>query len=78
MLNSPSCEVSSESNLTVTLPVSRPMFFPPYDKQQTSLVDQMVKNPAAMWETWDQSLGWEGPLEEDTATYSSILVWRIP
>ena len=25
-----------------------------------------------------QSLGWEEPLEEDTATHSSILDWRIP
>ena len=25
-----------------------------------------------------QSLGWEGPLEEGTATRSSILAWRIP
>ena len=24
-----------------------------------------------------QSLGWEDPLEEDTATLSSILAWRI-
>ena len=24
------------------------------------------------------SLGQEGPLEEETATYSSILVWKIP
>ena len=31
-----------------------------------------------MWETWVQSLGWEDPLEEGTATNSSILVWRIP
>ena len=23
-------------------------------------------------------LGWEGPLEEGTATHSSILAWRIP
>ena len=23
-------------------------------------------------------LGWEDPLEEDTATHSSILAWRIP
>ena len=38
---------------------------------------QMVKNPLAMWETWVQSLGWEEPLEEGMATYSSILVWRI-
>ena len=25
-----------------------------------------------------QSLGWENPLEEETAAYSSILAWRIP
>ena len=31
-----------------------------------------------MQETWVQSLGWEDPLEEETATLSSILVWRIP
>ena len=27
---------------------------------------------------WVQSLGWEDPLEEGTATHSSILAWRIP
>ena len=27
---------------------------------------------------WVRSLGWEGPLEEDMATHSSILAWRIP
>ena len=31
-----------------------------------------------MWETWVQSLGWEDPLEEGMATYSSILAWGIP
>ena len=25
-----------------------------------------------------QSLGWEDPLEEDRATHSSILDWRLP
>ena len=25
-----------------------------------------------------QSLGWEDPMEEDMATRSSILAWRIP
>ena len=25
-----------------------------------------------------QPLGWEDPLEEDMATHSSILAWRIP
>ena len=29
-------------------------------------------------ELWVQFLGWEDPLEEDTATHSSILAWRIP
>ena len=39
---------------------------------------QSVKNLTAMWETWVLSLGWEDPLEEDMATHSSILAWRIP
>ena len=30
-----------------------------------------------MQETWVGSLGWEDPLEEDMATHSSILAWRI-
>ena len=30
-----------------------------------------------MQETEVQSLGWEDPLEEAMATYSSILAWRI-
>ena len=31
-----------------------------------------------MQETWIQSLGQEDPLEEEMATHSSILTWRIP
>ena len=31
-----------------------------------------------MWETWVRSLSQEDPLEEDRATHSSILAWRIP
>ena len=31
-----------------------------------------------MQETQVQSLGWEDALEEEMATPSSILVWRIP
>ena len=38
----------------------------------------MVKNLPAMWETWDQSLHWEDPLEEGMATHSSSLAWKIP
>ena len=43
-----------------------------------SLVTQMVKNLPAMPETQVQSLGREDPLEEEMATCSSILAWRIP
>ena len=43
-----------------------------------SLVSQLIKNLPAMWETLVQSLGWEDPLEEEMATHSSILAWRIP
>ena len=43
-----------------------------------SLVAQLVKNLPAVWETWVPSLGWGDPLEEGTATHSSILAWRIP
>ena len=38
-----------------------------------SLVNQTVKNPPAMWETWVRSLGWEDPLEEGMATHSVFL-----
>ena len=31
-----------------------------------------------MQETWVQSLGQEDPMEEEIATHSSILSWRIP
>ena len=31
-----------------------------------------------MQETWVQFLGWEDPLEEEMATHSSILAWKIP
>ena len=45
---------------------------------QASLVAQMVKHLPAMRKTWVQSLGWEDPLEEDTAAHSSVLAWGIP
>ena len=38
----------------------------------------MVKRLPAMWETWFRSLGREDPLENEMATHSSILDWRIP
>ena len=39
---------------------------------------QMVKNLPTVQETWVQSLGQEAPLEEEVATHSSILAWKIP
>ena len=41
------------------------------------LVTQSVKNLPAMWKTQVQSLGQEDSLEEEMATHSSILAWRI-
>ena len=41
----------------------------------------MVKNPPAKQEiqqTWIGSLDGEEPLDEGTATHSSILAWKIP
>ena len=41
----------------------------------------MIKNSPVnleTQETWVLSLGWEDPLEQEMASHSSILVWRIP
>ena len=43
-----------------------------------SLGAQMVENLPAVQETQLRPLGWEDPLEEEMATLSSILAWRIP
>jgi len=46
-----------------------------------SLVAQTVKNLLAVQEvkvTRLRSLGQEDPLEQEMATHSSILAWRIP
>ena len=45
---------------------------------QASPVAQTVKNLPAMQEIWVPSVGREDPLEEEMATHSSILAWRIP
>ena len=37
-----------------------------------------VKNLPAIQETWVRSLGQEDPLEQEMATHSSPLAWRIP
>ena len=43
-----------------------------------TLLDFPGGSVVAMQETQVQSLGWEDPLEEEMATHSSILAWRIP
>ena len=46
--------------------------------ESASLVAQRGKNLPAMQGTGVQSLGQEDPLEEEMATHSIILAWRIP
>ena len=50
----------------------------PLQYSWVSLVAQMVKNPPAMRDTWDLSVGWEDHLEEGMGSHSSFLGWRIP
>ena len=38
----------------------------------------VIKNPPVMQEMWVRWLGQEDPLEEEMATQSSILAWKIP
>ena len=59
----------------ITLPSFLNSLFSLY---KASLVAQMVKNLPARQETRMQSLGREGPLEEEMATHTSVLAWRIP
>ena len=42
------------------------------------LIAQLVMNLPAVQETPVRFLGREDPLEEEMATHSSILAWRIP
>ena len=49
--------------------------------KRVSPMVQAVKNLPAMQETQEmqvRSLGWEDPLEEEMATHSNILAWKIP
>ena len=41
-------------------------------------VAQTEKRLPTMRETWVQSLGWEDLLENEMATHSSVLAWKIP
>ena len=49
-----------------------------FTKLRTSLVAQTVKRLSTMWETWVRALGWEDPLEQEMAIYSSTIAWKIP
>ena len=42
-----------------------------------SLVVQWQRICLPMQKTWVQSLDWKDPLQEETATHSNILAWRI-
>ena len=56
-----------------------PLFFP-HRRQGTHLQGSQVKNLPAKQETWEMQvrfLAQEDSLEEEMATHSSILVWRI-
>ena len=44
----------------------------------SSLVAQRLKHLPPMRETLVQSLGWEDPLEKETAPHSSTLAWKNP
>ena len=46
--------------------------------KRSSLVAQTVKHLPTIRETQVRSLGWEDPLEKETATHSSTLAWKIP
>ena len=43
-----------------------------------SLIAQLVKNLPAVQETRIRSLVWEDTLEQEIATHSNFLAWRIP
>ena len=45
---------------------------------RASLVVRMVKHLPAMQETQVRSLDREDPLEEEKATHSSTVAWKIP
>ena len=55
------------SNILGSLPLLR-----------SSLVAQMVKHLPTVQETWVPSLGWEDPLEKETANHSRTLAWKTP
>ena len=49
-----------------------------YNRLRVSQVAQQYRIYLPMQEMKVQSMDWEDPLEEEMATHSSILAWRIP
>ena len=47
-------------------------------REWVSLIAHLVKNLPAMQETLVQYVGWDDTLENEKATHSAVLVWRIP
>ena len=45
--------------------------------RRTSLVAQMVKHMTTMRDAQVRSLAWEDPLQNEMATHSSTLAWKI-
>ena len=64
-------EISPFTAATQRIPRNKP-------KERTSLLTQMVKRLSTMWETQVRALGWEDPLEKETAIHSSTIAWKIP
>ena len=62
----------------LTEPVSAPKHAGSLPPQGTFLVAQMVKNTPSKQESPVQFLVGKDPMEEETATHSSILAQRIP
>ena len=62
----------------VHLPSAGPLFGKVWIYYGAFLATQVIKNLPAMQETQVGSLGREDPLEEEMATHSRILAWRIP
>ena len=73
------CSIICAAHITTWIMLFACLFFLAFPTAKwASLVAQIVRNLPSMWETQVQSLGWEGPLEEEMATHYSILTWRIP
>ena len=76
--NPPACNAGDSSSIPGSGTSAGEGLGYPLQYSWATLVAQLVKNLPAMWETWDQSLVWEDPLEKEKATHSSIVSWRIP